>query len=410
MDAQGLHTHIDTDGNLLHGRWFDDLDVFHKGLARACDAQGWYHVDFWGNAAYARRFASVEPFYNGQARVGTVGGGLEVIAEDGTTLHTLRPERHTTLHRLSADMVGFWRTQVIRAGVKLGVFEALPATMEHVATHTGLHADMARRLLRALWELGTVQCDRDTWSVSDTGALLTPQAKDCMAAAASLWGGDHYAQWQSLPEILRHGHRGSGSDYFGDLSSQAAAEYHRAIATYARHDYAALPQALNWSRHRTVLDAGGSSGALLFDLLGQVPNLRGVLLDRPEVIKLTEVPTSLADRTTLASGDLFAPWPASADSILLARVLHDWDDDCALQLLRHARQALEAGGAIYVIEMVQEESHPHGALADLNLLVMTGGRERTLEQWASVFDGAGLALAAVHPLNQIASVMEVVSA
>lgn len=86
----GRSSHIDAAGALLHGRWFLDLDVFHKGFARARDERGWTHVDGKGEAVYTRRFAMVEPFYNGQARVERHDGALEVIDEAGGTLVTLR--------------------------------------------------------------------------------------------------------------------------------------------------------------------------------------------------------------------------------------------------------------------------------------------------------------------------------
>lgn len=86
----GQSTHVDLHGGLVHGYWFDDLDVFHKGLARARDEAGWTHVNQAGRAIYERRFASVEPFYNGQARVETFEGGLEVIDPDATPVLHLR--------------------------------------------------------------------------------------------------------------------------------------------------------------------------------------------------------------------------------------------------------------------------------------------------------------------------------
>lgn len=102
--ADGRSTHIDRSGGLVHERWFVDLDVFHKGLARARDEDGWTHVDEAGHPAYARRFATVEPFYNGQARVERFDGALEVIDESGTTVVELRPPRRSEFAALSGDM------------------------------------------------------------------------------------------------------------------------------------------------------------------------------------------------------------------------------------------------------------------------------------------------------------------
>lgn len=93
----GFSTHVDPQGRCIHGRWFVDLDVYHKGFARARDSRGWTHVDRSGRPLYERRFAMVEPFYNGQARVERADGALEVIGESGRTLVVLRKsveERH----------------------------------------------------------------------------------------------------------------------------------------------------------------------------------------------------------------------------------------------------------------------------------------------------------------------------
>jgi broad specificity phosphatase PhoE len=87
----GRSTHIDGDGNLVHGCWFVDLDVFHKGFARARDDVGWMHVDVSGRPVYARRFAQVEPFYNGQARAEQGDGRRIIIDERGETIAELRP-------------------------------------------------------------------------------------------------------------------------------------------------------------------------------------------------------------------------------------------------------------------------------------------------------------------------------
>lgn len=149
----GRSTHINTHGVKIHDVWFEDLDVFHKGFARAKDSRGWMHIDTQGRPIYERRFSSVEPFYNGQSRVETFCGGLEVIDELGLTVAVLRVPRWSEFASLSGDMVGFWRTQTIASAVELGVFEVLPATTTAIAQKLQLHSDRLVRLLRALSEL-----------------------------------------------------------------------------------------------------------------------------------------------------------------------------------------------------------------------------------------------------------------
>ncbi len=87
----GHSTHLRVYGGLLHSAWFRDLDVFHKGWARARDENGWTHVDQEGQPANPRRFAMVEAFYNGQARVELFNGQLEVVNSAGQTVCVLRP-------------------------------------------------------------------------------------------------------------------------------------------------------------------------------------------------------------------------------------------------------------------------------------------------------------------------------
>jgi hypothetical protein len=89
----GLHTHINLEGRQVHERLFLDLDVFHKGFARARDAGGWHHINRQGLPLYARRFVAIEPFYNGQARVEGVDGSLLVINETGDVVVRLREAR-----------------------------------------------------------------------------------------------------------------------------------------------------------------------------------------------------------------------------------------------------------------------------------------------------------------------------
>lgn len=408
QNPAGLHTHIDREGRPIHGERFEDLDVFHKGFARAKDRLGWCHVGSNGQELYARRFTNVEPFYNGQARVETLGGDLEIIDESGQTIQVLRPGTQSPLHRLSGQMVGFWQTQTIRTASELGVFGVLPASSEIIAEQIGLAANMTARLLRALWDAGHVQPDsKGNWEATETGSLLAPGSSSGMSSAAIMWGGAHYQAWGTLTSLLRKGESAAREDFFASLHGDDLQTFHDALSGYASHDYADIPTSVNWMRHKCVVDAGGAHGALLFHLLRKRPHLNGVLLDRPEVVREAVVPEMIRERCQVSEADLFATWPAQGDAIVMSRVLHDWPDDKALTLLQKARKSLSSNGRIYIVEMVLPGDTPHGGLLDLNLFVMTGGRERSLIDWRHLLSQAGLMLCDIHPLNNVASVLEV---
>ena len=167
---------------------------------------------------------------------------------------------------------------------------------------------------------------------------------------------------------------------------------HRAFAAYARHDYAKLSRVCDFSCHDTVLDAGGGTGELAFSLLPAHPDMTATVMDRPEVGHLYNQPRAVGPRCRFVAGDLFREWPVQSEVVFLARVLHDWPDDDARRILGRAREAMPAGGWLYVVEMTLDETTGSGGLLDLNMLVMTGGRERTVDEFRALLVDAGFQL------------------
>ena len=392
--GDGRSTHVDTQGRLLHAVWFVDLDVFHKGSARARDDEGWMHVDAMGRPLYGRRFAAVEPFYNGQARVERFDGGLEVIDEAGGRLVVLRPPLKSAFAALSDDLTGFWRTQAICAAVELGVFEALPGTGGEVARRCGLDAGRAQRLLRALAELRLAAEFDGMWQTTGSGDYLKATHPWTLAGAALEYGRSFPRLWETLPKALR-GTDWHPPDIFAEVAADPsrAAAHHRMLMSYARHDYAPVPAALDLRGNEHVIDAGGGLGVLAEMLVEAYPAVRVTILDRPEVIALAER-RQAGNRLGLMAADLFDPWGVGSDAVVMARVLHDWDDTPALRILRRARSALPAGGRLFVVEMILTEGDSTGGLCDLHLLVANGGRERTAAEYRALLGEAGFAVAA----------------
>jgi len=388
--SDGHSTHIDPHGQPLHDRWFLDLDVFHKGFARARDEAGWMHVDRHGQPAYSRRFAAVEPFYNGQARGERHDGGLEIIDEAAHSLIELRPALRSEFHALSADIVGAWRTDTLAVAVDLHIIPALPATPLAVATRCGITLDGASRLLRALAELGVVTRTHDgLWHPTSRGAHLREDHPQTLADAAREAAGPQRARWSELAHALRDG-EWHPSDVFQEVATSPAraASHNRMLRSYARHDYPSIAAHLPLPTRGVIVDAGGGLGVLAELIAAQRPETSVVLLERPEVVE--QLP--LQRRFAAISTDLFAPWPIAADVILLTRVLHDWDDDQALTLLHHAREALNPGGKLVIVELLLDPENPGGGLCDLHLRVVTGGRERTLADVDALLRRASLRL------------------
>ena len=400
----GYSTHIDPDGNLVHGTWFVDLDVFHKGFARARDEDGWMHVDFQGQPKYTRRFEAVEPFYNGQARVECFGGGLEIIDEGGATVVTLRPCRRSEFSQLSGDMVGFWRTQTIGAAVELGVIEALPGTEYEVADRCRLEIDGARRLLRALSELGLAIRNPEEWFLTQRGGYLRFDHPLTLADAAIEYAGPFSDMWGQLPQALRRDSTWTAPDVFGEVAHDDARRvgHHRMLRSYACHDYPEVSRVLELDGGERLIDAGGGLGVMAQRIAEIHPSVEVTVLERPEVVAAGR---SSASGLHWRSGNLFEPWGLDADAVLLSRVLHDWDDAGATQILKNAHAALPRGGRIYIVEMLLPEDGVAGGLCDLHLLMATGGRERSAGQFQRLLAKTGFELTAVRRLAAVPSVI-----
>ena len=408
----GRHSHIDKSGALVHGRWFLDLDVFHKNLARAREERGWHHVDIHGQPLYQDRYRNVEPFYNGQARVEGDDGSLSVIGEAGETLVELRGPLRSPLEELSGDMVGMWKTQAIRAAVELGIFESLPASAERIEESLEMSDSVGIRLMRALTELGLVRRDEEgAYHATERGALLQRSHPLSLADAAPLWGGETYSAWADAEFSLRTGQstfrKLYGRNLFEHLRDrpEQLRSSHRAFASYARHDYQLMAEACDFGVHDHILDAGGGTGELAFALLRAYPNLSATVMDLPEVVRETVTPDDLRDRCRFAAGNFFEHWPVSSDVVVLARVLHDWPDDDAVRILARAREAMPTGGTLYVIEMVPDDETGAGGLLDLNMLIVAGGAERTEEQFKHLMDRAGFELLDVVTTRSVSSVI-----
>jgi SAM-dependent methyltransferase len=396
--VNGLSTHIRPDGSLLHDIWFYDLDVFHKGYARAKTHQGWCHVDKQGNAIYSERYSSVEPFYNGFARCETDDGALLIIDESGQLARQLRGATSDKFSELSGDMVGYWKTYAIYTGVKLGVFEQLPATIEQLSVSCQCNSQRLGRLMRGLAELGLVYQESDHYAVSEKGSYLCLSHGKTLADASIEYGEDLLQRWETLPRRIQ------GSRLESDIFSAVADDqervrtHHRMLASYALHDYTEVVPLLPIEQGHRVLDAAGGTGTLATLMQSYFTESSVFLGDLKSVLEQTEFP----ERLEL---NLFGDWPGIYDVVILARVLHDWDDADAVRILKNAKQALFPSGEIFILEMLMQESSSTGALCDLHLMAATGGKERTVSEFECLSRQAGLRIKKVMKLPSLVSLL-----
>ncbi|MBP6903535.1 MAG: methyltransferase domain-containing protein [Burkholderiaceae bacterium] len=333
---------------------------------------------------------------------------------------TLATAQQRAAARQLVELIGGnWATQAIGVAARLGLADQVAAGVTRVdplARACGCDAAALHRLLRGLAALGLVRLeadgdgdgdrDSDRCSLTPTGELLRRDAALSLHSHAQWWSSQAWGVWSDLMGSVQTGQstrqRAHGQRGFDHLAVDAGSArlFHRSMVELTRLVAADLAISPALPDSGLVMDLGGGHGELLVEVLRARPGLRGLLFDLDHAAaggqaRLREA--GLADRATVTSGDFFAELPQPVDVILLKSVLHDWNDDDAVRILRRACQALAPEGRVLVIERVMPDrvqdlpEHRTAARSDLNMLVGLGGRERTAADYGALLHAAGLA-------------------
>jgi hypothetical protein len=176
---------------------------------------------------------------------------------------------------------------------------------------------------------------------------------------------------------------------------------------------AAVVNAYDFSGIRKLVDVGGGHGLLLASILEKYPQMRGVLFDAPSVFEgAKEVieAQGVGGRCEAVGGDFFASVPAGSDAYIMKHIIHDWDDERALTILRNGQQGMTENGKLLVAEMVILEGNAAslGKLLDLEILLFLHSYERTEAEYRALFERAGFKLTRIVPTLSPHSVIEAV--
>jgi hypothetical protein len=314
--------------------------------------------------------------------------------------------------RLAELVFGFFPAQLIQTLARLGVPDALgdgPRTVADLAAATGTHPDPLGRLLRAATGLGLVRPAPDgTYALTPGGGLLRTGVPGSIGNLAQLFCGD--AVWRAWGELEWSARTGepafekvTGRPAFEHIAADATlgAIFTEAMAEGTRMAAPGVVTTCDLTGVGTLADVGGGNGTLLAAFLAAHPGLRGILFDSPEGVgDAAAVLGPLAARCDVVTGDFFAAVP-SADAYVVKSVIHDWDDRRSVEILARVRAAMPEHGVLFLVEPVLADDPDALAgqrmtlMSDLNMLVCTGGRERTAAEFAALLHAAGLRLAAV---------------
>jgi SAM-dependent methyltransferase len=316
---------------------------------------------------------------------------------------------------------GYQISQAVYVVAKLGVADLIAdgvTTSDELAAATGAVPQRLHRVLRTLASYGvfTPTAPR-TWALTPLSETLRSDVPGSMRNFTLMWGEEHYRAFADLLGAVRS-HRpafdiGYGTDFWSYLAEhpESSEIFNAAMGNLSGQVHAAAVGAYDFSGLRHVVDVGGGHGFLLSLVLGRHPRLAGTLLELPQVLPGAE--KTLADagvlsRCTVVGGDFREDVPAGGDCYLLSLIIHDWDDEGCIRILRNIRRAIAPGGRLLIVDTVLPDgSEPHlGRMIDLTMMAIVTGQERTSGEFAELLATAGFRLERVVPTGAHTSVVE----
>ena len=318
-------------------------------------------------------------------------------------------------------MSGFWISRCVYIIAKLGIADLLkdgPKTAEELAAASGTHAPSLFRVLRALAAVDVLtQSDDNRFGNTAMSETLIDGPRSLRWFAMTELGEEHYPAWGELMGSVRTGEiafdKAFGEpvwEFFGK-NPENARTFNNAMTGMTAQAEAALHAAYKFEGIKTIMDVGGGHGGFITSILERNPALRGILFDSPQVIEGAKPKlgaAGVADRCQAIAGNFFESVPEGADAITMKWIIHDWDDDQSITIMKNCARALPENGRLILVEAVVppgDEMH-FAKFIDLNMLVMTGGKERTAEEFRELYEAAGCKLTRVVATESPFSVIE----
>lgn len=332
---------------------------------------------------------------------------------------TRHPDATQTLLRL---IVGYRLSQAIAVAARLGIADLVkdgPQCSAALAEATGAHPAALSRVLRLLASEGIfAEVEQGQFASTPLAVWLQADVTGSLRSRAMMDGSDW--NWRSWGELMHSVQTGEpaferlfGMGHFEYLEQHAgdAALFQETMAAQTTQTAQAVVAAYDFSVFRTVVDVGGGHGALIAAVLRAQPHLQGILFDMAPVAAGARTyleAAGVADRCDVVAGDFFHAVPDGASAYMLKFVIHDWDDARALAILRNCRRAVREPGRLLLVETVIPPGNEpfYGKFLDLNMLVLTGGRERTEAEYRALLARAGFQLTRLVPAHPLLSVIE----
>jgi hypothetical protein len=317
---------------------------------------------------------------------------------------------------------GFQVSQAIHTAVVLGLPDHLstgPKSASDLAMATRTDPASLYRLMRALAAVGVIhEDDQRRFELTAMGTALRTDVTRSLAPIVRLQcRSSHWQAWDNLLHAVRTGAtsfeyvHGSDAWKFRAEHRDEGDAFDNAMAAFAHQVADAFLEVCDFSHVRHVVDVGGGDGTLLARVLEANPHVRATLLEQPHVVERARRVMDEADvsgRCELIGGDFFEGIPSGGDVYLLKWILHDWDDAAAVGILRSCRRAMTTDCRLMIVEHLVGPrcSSSTVMLRDLQMLVVTGGRERTRDEFEHLLSAAGFVVRSLMPTSSPLWVIE----
>lgn len=321
-------------------------------------------------------------------------------------------------------MYGFMPSRLVYVAARLGLADHIhegESTSPGLARRVGADEHALRRVMRGLVNIGVlVEDEGGRFGLTPIGEFLRSDVPNSLRDLAILSGEEFYPAWGALLNTVRSGQTAFdsafGTGFFRHLEQhpEAGERFNNFMVALTTDTAAAALEAYDFSAFRRVVDVGGGYGPLLAAILKANPQAEGVLFDTETITEGARrylEGEGLLERCEIVAGDFFEAVPAGGGLYVLSQVLHDWDDEHGLRILKSCREAMPAGGTLLVLEAIMPErvSEPAGVVdSDLIMLAMTGGRERTEAEYRVLLAASGFRLVRIVPTQSPTCVIEAV--
>ena len=326
---------------------------------------------------------------------------------------------------LAQMSMGFIVSQAISVAAKLYIADYLKdeaKTVAELATLTATHEPSLYRLMRALTSVGVFAINADgRYSNSPLSELLrSDHAESLRPMAHMICDQEHWRAHGNLLQSVKTGEVAFEYTFgmpvfpYYAQNPEPAKVFDDAMTSFSRGIANAVAAAYDFSEAETIADIAGGHGLLLATVLKAAPEAKGILFDQPQVIAgADEVLENegVAERVERVSGDFFSAIPVEADVYLMKFIIHDWNDEQSLAILSNLAKSAKTGARVLLVESIVEEDDTIPSVSkvmDLNMLAMTGGKERTPTEYAALLEKTGFKLTRIIPTPSPMQIVEAV--